>query len=266
MKTQLMGILNLTPDSFYAASRHPDVDQAIARGLELCAQGADWIDIGGESTRPDAKPVSEAEELARVLPVIEGLVQSGIKAISIDTSKPGVAEACLRAGAAMINDITGFQDPEMRKLAASSQAMLCVMHMQGTPQTMQQQPCYPDGVIETLMRWFDRQINALVSAGVQPRSIYLDPGIGFGKTVAHNVEILQNLPTLMTMGYPLLLGVSRKSFMGKICRQATDALLPPTLAVNTLAMRSGVAMIRVHDVAEHRMIIDLLDAMDNRVG
>jgi dihydropteroate synthase len=265
-KPQLMAILNLAPDSFYAPSSYPEVDLAIARGLELQAQGADWIDVGAESTRPGATPVAEAEERARVVPVVQGLVKSGVCAISVDTSKPAVAEACLKAGASMINDITGFTNPRMRELAISSQAALCVMHMQGTPQTMQRQPSYPDGVVDTLLRWFEQQVNALISAGANQNRIFLDPGIGFGKTVAHNVEILQNLPRLITMGYPLLLGVSRKSFMSRILNKPPAELLPATLAVNTLAIRHGVGIIRVHDVAEHRAIIDLLAALDTGIG
>lgn len=263
VKSRLMGILNLAPDSFYAASSYPEIDQAIARGLELAAQGADWIDVGGESTRPGSRSVDATEELARVVPVVRGLAQTGTCAISVDTSKPSVAEACLKAGATMINDITGFVHPQMQDLAASSDAALCVMHMQGTPQTMQRNPTYPDGVIDTILRWFDQQVTLLIRAGVKQKNIFLDPGIGFGKTVAHNVEILQNLPRFMAMGYPLLLGVSRKSFMSKILDQPPAELLPATLAVNTLAIRSGVDIIRVHDVAEHRAVIDLMDAMDN---
>lgn len=258
-KPLLMGILNVTPDSFHPSSRHPDPEAAIAYGELLRAQGADILDIGGESTRPGAREVEESEELDRVLPVVEGL--SSTCTLSIDTCKPRVAEACLQAGAKILNDITGFTHPAMRQLAASTGARACVMHMQGTPQTMQIHPHYPEGVIETLLRWFDVQVNLLIQAGVKQESIILDPGIGFGKTVADNVEILQNLPRLREMGYPILLGASRKSFMSKILGKPTAELLPATIAVNTLALKSGVAIIRVHDVPEHRAVIDLLDAM-----
>lgn len=262
-KTKIMGILNLTPDSFYEPSRVLNIDDAVSRGLALIAQGAEWVDIGGESTRPGAAAVTEADELARVLPVVQALAAQSATPISIDTSKPAVAAACVAAGAKMINDVTGFTDPAMRDIAAASQAAICVMHMQGTPRTMQQHPDYPDGVIECLLRWFDKQVNSLLQAGVKAHNIFLDPGIGFGKTVAHNVEILQNLPRFMAMGYPLLLGVSRKSFMSKILDRPPAALLPTTLAVNTLAIRCGVDIIRVHDVAEHRLVADLLGAMED---
>lgn len=262
LKPRLMGILNVTPDSFYAESRFPDISSAIERGKILWQQGADLIDVGGESTRPGAVSLSEAEELDRVLPVVQALSQVIPVRLSIDTCKPSVADACVRAGASLINDIHGFRDPLMREVAASTGVDVCIMHMQGTPQTMQQQPSYPEGVIEHLLRWFEHQVGLLQRAGVQQERILLDPGIGFGKTVAHNVEILQNLPRFRAIGYPLLLGVSRKSFMGRILGKATRDLLPATLAVNALILKDGVAIIRVHDVAEHRDIIDLLYAME----
>lgn len=260
-----MGILNVTPDSFYSASRTAMPDDAILRGRLFHQQGADLLDIGGESSRPGAQEVFEDEELERVLPVVEVLARDLPIPISIDTRKPRVAEACVRAGASLINDITGFTQPLMREMAASLQVDICVMHMQGNPEIMQLEPTYPEGVIETLLRWFDQQVNLLIRAGVKQRSIILDPGIGFGKTVAHNVEILENLPRLKTMGFPLLLGVSRKSFMRKILSRPTEALLPATLAVNARAIQHGVEIIRVHDVAEHRDVIDLMYAMEQGV-
>ena len=257
--TKLMGILNVTPDSFFDQGRCFDIDAAIIRGKAICSEGADIIDVGGESTRPGAPVVDTDEELARVIPVIQALHSSISIPISIDTSKPRVAEAAIQAGASFINDVTGFCQPEMQDIAAASGLDICVMHMQGNPKTMQAQPYYSEGVVLHLLRWFEQQIAILIKRGVKEKQIFLDPGIGFGKTVDDNLKIIQNLPKLKSLGFPLLLGISRKSFMGKIIHKNASQLLPATIAVNALLIKDGVDIIRVHDVNEHRGVIDLLD-------
>lgn len=251
-----MGILNVTPDSFFDGGRYFSSETAIVHGQNLVCHGADMIDIGGESSRPNAAPVSIEEEIRRVIPVIDALHKQ--IPLSIDTQKWQVAEEALNHGVTWINDITGFENPRMRKLAAQSGANLCVMHMQGNPSTMQIDPVYPEGVIPFLVEWFTKKIECLASDGVDPSRIYIDPGIGFGKTVAHNLEILHNLPVLKALGCPLLIGLSRKSFMMKILNKKADELLPSTIAMNTLALQKGVDVIRVHDVAEHRVVIDMM--------
>jgi dihydropteroate synthase len=256
--TQLMGILNITPDSCFDQGRWFDQTLAIQRGIQIFHEGADWLDIGGESTRPGASPVSETEELRRVLPVIKSLKQEISIPISIDTMKAKVAEAAIEAGASLINDVSGFCDPAMRQVAASAQVPICVMHMHETPLTMQNHPVYPQGVIPFLLDWFKKRIDLLLASGIQERNIILDPGVGFGKTVADNVEIVQNLYQIKALGFPLLLGLSRKSFLGKIIHKSYPDLLPVSLAVNTLAILAEVEIIRVHDISEHRDIINLM--------
>lgn len=258
MSTRLMGILNVTPDSCFDQGRWFDPQVAIQRGIEITQQGADLLDIGGESTRPGARPVTESEELKRVIPVIRALKEHITIPISIDTRNPKVAEAALEAGAALINDITGFQHPEMKRLAAQSGKEICVMHMQGDPQTMQINPFYEEGIINHLLKWFDLQIESLLEAGVKEHQIILDPGIGFGKTVAHNLEILHNLQNIKALGFPLLLGLSRKSFLGKILNKSYPDLLPATLTVSTLAVLAGVDILRVHDITEHKDLITVM--------
>lgn len=256
--TKLMGILNVTSDSFYDKGKYANVEDAIARGHEIFLQGADIIDVGGESTRPGALPVTEAEEIQRVIPVIKALSQLLKTQISIDTRHAHVAEEAIKAGATFINDVSGFSDPAMQKIAKSSGAEICVMHMQGNPQTMQNKPTYPEGVIAHLINWFEERIEILLRDGIHENKIILDPGIGFGKTVADNLEIIQNLPELKKLGFPLLFGVSRKSFMSTILNKPSAELLPATIAINALLIKSNVDIIRVHDVSEHRQTIDVL--------
>lgn len=254
-----MGIVNCTPDSFYDGGRYHAIDAALAHALKLEEEGADLLDIGGESTRPGADPVDERTEMKRVIPLICALQDATQLPISIDTSKPNVARAALQAGASFINDVTGFCHPEMRHIAAESGAEICVMHMQGTPKTMQQEtPYYPGGILPTLTHFFEERIEKLISSGVAEEQIILDPGIGFGKTVQHNVEILQKISELKRLGFPILFGGSRKSFITKTIRKPSRELLSATIAVNTIAIRAGVDLIRVHDVQEHRNVIDLL--------
>jgi len=257
-KTKLMGILNVTPDSFSDQGVYFDPERAINRGLEMAMQGADIIDIGGESTRPGAVAVTLDDELARVIPVIKALRSKINIPISIDTMKAKVASQAIDAGANLINDVTGFSDIGMIELAISSKSDICVMHMKGNPLTMQNNLKYDDGIIQELLHFFDDRINFLLSKGVKQEQIIVDPGIGFGKSVADNLEIIHNLPQLKAMGFPLLLGISRKSFMGKIINKPATSLLPATLGLNTIAIMSRVDIIRVHDIEEHRMLIDLM--------
>jgi dihydropteroate synthase len=257
--TQLMGIVNVTPDSFYMPSRKVDISQALERISEEIAQGADWIDIGAESTRPYSKPLSPEEELNRLEPLLSELKNSCRVPFSIDTRKALVAKRAVAAGASMINDIEGFRDEDMRQVALESEALLCVMHMPTTPETMQLHTHYPEGIVPHLINWFSARIALLTSIGIDKKRIILDPGIGFGKTVEDNVRIIKNLPKLKALGFPLLLGISRKSFMQKILKTTAEMVLPATLAINSLAIFfSDVDFIRVHDIAEHRQLIDLM--------
>lgn len=253
--TLLMGILNVTPDSFFKDSRFPIVESAIRRAFEMEAEGADILDIGGESTRPGSIAVDEEEELQRVLPVIKGLRKLSI-AISIDTKKPAVAKAALSEGARLLNDVSGFKDPKMIEIAKEHDADICLMHMQGTPATMQQDPHYEEGVVPHLLNWFKVRTLHLIQSGIKKERIIIDPGIGFGKTVADNLEILHHLARFKELGFRVLLGISRKSFLKAILGRPTEELLPATLVLNALCLVAQVNIIRVHDVKEHRHVID----------
>lgn len=263
-KALLMGILNTTPDSFYDKGKHYGIEKSLQHGIRLYKEGADIIDVGGESTRPGSLPISEEEELKRTLSIIEELRKSIPVPISIDTAKAKVAEEAVKAGASWINDVSGFQKIQMRELASSLQTNICVMHMQGNPKTMQKKPHYPEGVASHVMQWFEKRIEELIKAGVREEKITLDPGIGFGKTLADNIQILHTIGRFKSLGFPILLGVSRKSFMGKILGKTAGELLPATLVVNALALKEGVDIIRVHDVQEHRDVIDLLPQIVER--
>jgi dihydropteroate synthase len=262
-KTQLMGILNCTPNSFFEQGRAPNRESAVALGKRLFEEGADLVDIGGEATAPGSHPISEEEEMERVLPVIQALRRYTSKPLSIDTYKPSVARRALESGASFINDITGFSDPEMRKLAAESGVPICVMHMGGPPHT--NPVCdYPQGIIEELLLFFQKRIALLVESGIQPSQIILDPGIGagcFGKSVLDSLSIIRNLKTLRSLGFPLLIGLSRKSFMQKILQKSPSEILSTTLALNTMSILEGVEIIRVHDVQPHRDILTVLEEL-----
>ncbi len=265
-KTQLMGILNVTPDSFYDQGQWFALDLAVQRALRISQEGADIIDIGGESTRPGAAFVDEAEELRRVIPLIKAIKSCGITTpLSIDTSKPAVAQAAIAHGATFLNDILGFRHLSMRKIAAEAALPICVMHCYETPATMQNNPYYPQGVVPFLLDWFVKQIELLLETGVLSENIILDPGIGFGKTVEDNLQILQNIPKFKALGFPLLLGVSRKSFLGKIVQKPATELLNATLAMNGMAVLNGVEIIRVHDIMAHRDLIDVLTYRSNKM-
>ena len=245
---RIMGVVNVTPDSFSDGGLFLDADKAIAHGTELAKEGADILDIGGESTRPGAEPVSADEELRRVLPVIEGLADAGTQ-ISIDTSKAAVASAALKGGAALVNDVTALRgDPRMVEVVAESGVGCCLMHMLGEPRTMQDEPRYGDVVSEVKAFLSERMAFALAN-GIAEEQIILDPGIGFGKTIEHNLELLRRLDELVALGRPVLVGFSRKSFLGRITGREVDERLASTIAVNVLAFERGARVFRVHDVA-----------------
>ena len=246
----IMGIVNVTPDSFSDGGRYLDSQAAIDHGLALHSEGAAILDIGGESTRPGADAVSAQEEMARVLPVIEGLRAQAARAqLSVDTSKAAVAAAALAAGATLVNDVTALGgDPDMAGVVADSGAECCLMHMQGTPRTMQSDPHYDD-VVSDVKAFLEARLREAVSAGIAEERIVLDPGIGFGKTVAHNLELLRRLDELLALGRPLLIGTSRKTFLGTLTGRDLDARLPATIASNVLAFARGASIFRVHEVA-----------------
>lgn len=249
--TKIMGILNVTPDSFYDGGTCQSLETAIDKAQILEQEGADILDIGGESSRPDANPVPVDEELERVIPLIAALSSKLKCPISIDTMKPKVAEAALEAGAAIINDVSGFCDPKMIDLAKESGASIIVVHMQGRPKSMQINPYYQRGVVVELLEWFQKKTKTLLKAGIRAENIILDPGIGFGKTVDDNLKILHNLEDFKTMGFQLLVGLSRKSFLSRILEKPAKETLAATLAMNALAMFASADIIRVHDVKEH---------------
>jgi dihydropteroate synthase len=255
MGYRLMGVVNVTPDSFSDGGRFLDSEAAIAHGLELVEQGADILDIGGESTRPGADPVSAEEEIARVGPVIAGLAGAvGEAQISIDTSKLSVAELALREGASIVNDVSAFRaDPQLAGLVADTGAECCLMHMLGEPRTMQENPVYED-VVDDVKAFLEQRLRFAVAEGVAEEKIMLDPGIGFGKTVEHNLELLYRFDELMFLGRPLVVGTSRKSFLGQLAPggPAEHERLPGTIATNVLALERGASVFRVHDVAPVR--------------
>ena len=243
----VMGIVNCTPDSFSDAGEQPDADAAIARARKLVAEGAHILDLGGESTRPGAEPVAADEELRRLLPVIEAMRDCGVP-LSIDTFKPEVMRAVLDAGADMINDIYGFRQPGAIEAVAQSRCGLCVMHMKGEPRTMQAAPEYTD-LIGEIGVFLGSRAQRLRAAWVDPRRIVLDPGFGFGKTQAQNFELLRRLPSLRASGYPLLIGVSRKSMIGAATGRPVEERLAGSIAAALASVARGAAIVRVHDVA-----------------
>ena len=248
----VMGIVNVTPDSFSDGGRFLQTDAAVAHALELVEQGADLLDIGGESTRPGAAPVSVDEELRRVLIVVEALAKSTQIPLSIDTSKAEVARQCLAAGAHIINDVTALADPAMIEVAKQFQAGVVLMHMQGTPQTMQQNPHY-ENVSDDVARWLDERVRFVMGRGVPQGNLVLDPGIGFGKSHAHNLELLARLPELQRLGRPVCLGVSRKGFIGKITGRSVQDSAAGSVGVACWAVaRRAAQVLRVHDVAATR--------------
>ena len=256
----VMGILNVTPDSFSDGGKHCDPQIAVDAGLQMQRDGAGIIDIGGESTRPYSDPVAAEEELARVLPVIESLAPQLDVPISIDTSKATVAKASIDAGAEIINDVTGLEgDPEMLSVAVSSGVGVCVMHMQGTPQTMQDDPSY-DNVVEEIYRYLNQRLAFCVDAGIPAEKVCLDPGIGFGKTHQHNLQLLQSVSRFCDLPTPILIGHSRKGFIGNVLGDKQADRMAGTLGVSLAVAASGANIVRVHDVKETAQALALFDA------
>jgi len=260
--TLLMGVVNVTPDSFSDGGKFLETAAAVDLGLKLIGEGADIIDIGGESTRPGALPVPENEELRRVIPVIEALRSKTEKPISIDTMKPVVAEQAIAAGASIVNDVAANRmDPEMWRVVARNGAGYVLMHMQGTPQTMQENPKYDDVTLQ-VKKFFQERMQRVTEAGVSPEQVVLDVGIGFGKTAEHNLQLLRGLHTFKEWDRPLLVGVSRKAFIGAVLEtKEVSARLPGSLACACWAVAAGVQMIRTHDVAATRAAVRMSEAI-----
>jgi dihydropteroate synthase len=260
----LMGVVNVTPDSFSDGGHHATAEAAVAHALQLEREGADILDIGGESTRPGAQPVPEAEELARVLPVLTALAGRAKATLSIDTRKPAVARAALAAGAGIVNDIAASQESRaMADLVATSGAGYVCMHMQGTPATMQAAPCYED-VTSEVAGFFEAQLKRLTRQGVRPEQVVLDVGIGFGKLLEHNLRLLARLESFRRFNRPVLLGASRKSFLGGLLGAAVEARLPGSLACAAWAVMQGVQILRVHDVGATRDAVRVVEALQIR--
>lgn len=257
-RTLIMGVVNVTPDSFSDGGLYFDAKTAVAHAKQLVLDGADLIDVGGESTRPGSAPLSVKEELQRVLPVVTRLIQELSVPVSIDTYKPQVAEACLKAGAHLLNDITGLADQAMVALAVEYDVPVVIMHMKGTPKTMQERPTYHD-VIGEINTFFQERIAVARTGGV--KNIILDPGIGFGKTLEHNLLILKHLDAFMVHGWPILVGPSRKSFIGMITGLPAQERLEGSIAAVTVAVMNGAHIVRVHDVKECKRAIQIVDAI-----
>jgi dihydropteroate synthase len=262
LRPLVMGIVNVTPDSFSDGGRWADAPAAVAHALQLAEAGADLLDIGGESTRPGAEPVPLDEELRRVVPVVEEVARITTVPISVDTMKPAVARACLAAGAAVVNDVAGFRDPDMIAAAREFGAGVVVMHMRGEPATMQLGPTYGDVVAE-VADYLQERLRVLRECGIPPVAVCLDPGVGFGKTLAHNLDLLANLDRVAALGRPVCLGVSRTGFIGSVCGREPAARDAGSLAVACFAAaRRSADVWRVHDVRGARDASLLLEAID----
>ncbi len=259
----IMGILNVTPDSFSDGGKFPDTVRAVNHALQMVAEGADVIDVGGESTRPGATPVAVDVELQRVVPVIQSLRRQTSAFISIDTMKPEVARAALDAGADIVNDVAGMRDPRMIEVAAQSHAGVIVMHMQGTPGTMQSSPHYDDVVTE-VRAFFGEKLKTLAAAGVDSQRIALDPGIGFGKTLQHNLELMRNLNLLGMDERPLVVGVSRKSFIARLLGDDDmEKRFWPTVALTAWLREAGAHVLRLHDVKPNVESLRMIEAISS---
>jgi dihydropteroate synthase len=258
-----MGIVNVTPDSFSDGGLFLDPERAVAHGRRLLAEGADILDVGGESTRPGAEPVPAAIELERTAPVVAELAGSGAE-VSIDTSKAEVARAALDAGATIVNDVTALRgDPGLASVCAERECEVVLMHMRGSPRTMQDDPVYDD-VVEEVRGFLAARIEAATAAGIAEQRIWIDPGIGFGKTVAHNLELLRRLGELRELGRPLVVGTSRKRFLGVITGREVGERLGGTIASSVLAFAEGAEVLRVHEVLEARRALDIAEAILGR--
>jgi dihydropteroate synthase len=261
-RPRVMGVVNVTPDSFSDGGAHADTGAAIAHALALTQEGAEILDIGGESTRPGARAVSAEEEMARVLPVLEGLDRCPVP-VSVDTSKPEVMRAALARGAAMINDVYAFRAPGALEVMTGTDAAMCIMHMQGEPRTMQVAPHYDDVVAE-VGAFLASRAQAAERAGIARGRIVVDPGFGFGKTMQHNLELLRRLAEIERLGWPVLAGLSRKSMLGAITGRPVDGRVHASVAAALLAVLNGARIVRVHDVAATRDALAVLDALHGR--
>jgi dihydropteroate synthase len=261
-----MGVVNVTPDSFSDGGLFLEPERAVQRARELVAGGADLLDIGGESTRPGARAVTAEEELARVAPVIAGLRDVGVP-ISIDTSKVSVAETALDAGVEIVNDVTALRaEPELAELCAQRGCVVILMHMQGSPRTMQESPTYDD-VVDDVKAFLAERIEFATASGVSEERIWVDPGIGFGKALEHNLELLRRLAELRELGRPIVIGTSRKSFLGTLTGREVGERLGGTIASNVLALRAGAEVLRVHDVPEVQQAVRVAEAiLDGGLG
>lgn len=262
----LMGIVNVTPDSFYDGGRYARAEDAVAHALALVEEGADLLDLGAESTRPGAHPIPEQEEIDRLIPVVREVARRVSVPISVDTTKAAVARLALDAGAAIINDVSALRfDPLMADVVAASGAAVVLMHMQGTPETMQRAPEYGD-VVADISSFFAERIRVATKAGISESAIILDPGIGFGKLQAHNLEILAQLPAFAMLNRPLLVGLSRKGFIGQIVHRPVEERAWGTAAAVALAVDRGAHILRVHDVAMMADVVKVASAMKRHAG
>jgi dihydropteroate synthase len=265
-RPMVMGVLNVTPDSFSDGGRYLDPGAAVKHALEMVDEGADLIDIGAESSRPGAEPVPEAEELRRLIPVVQEVCRRVSVPVSVDTTKAAVARAAIDAGAAMVNDISACRaDPAMPAVVAETGAGLVLMHMQGTPQTMQQAPCY-GSVVDDVRDFLHARMQAAVQAGVAADHILLDPGIGFGKNLDHNLTLLARLDALQSLGRPILVGVSRKAFIGEVLGRRTDDRLMGTAAAVAIAVFRGAGVVRVHDVKAMQDVVRMVYAIQSHAS
>lgn len=259
-RVRLMGIINFTPDSFYPESRVASIDSALKSMKRYVEEGADYIDIGAESSRPGADSLSAEAELARLLPVLKVLVQECPVPVSVDTCKAHVAEQALNTGVSLINDISGLRDPQMARAIARYQAGVVIMHMQGTPQDMQENPCYQN-VTEEVLEYLKKAVAHAEDAGIASKKIVIDPGIGFGKTLEYNLQLIRELDRFRLLGKPILLGVSRKSFIGKLMQEESGDRLEGSIAAALVGVMNGARILRVHDVAATRRALDVAEPL-----
>ena len=260
-KTRFMGIINISSDSFYEQSRCNSTEEVLATAEKMTREGADFLDLGAESSRPGSKPISEQEEIDKLIPVVSSLVKIIDIPISVDTYKPIVAKEALKAGAKIINDITGLQkSPEMADVISMFDAGVILMHMKGSPTTMQKNPSYKN-VVQEVKGFLEESVKISESAGIFSDQIAIDPGIGFGKNQKHNLEILNNLEMFIELGRPILIGVSRKSFIGNILKLPPEGRLEGSLAASVIGVSKGVSIVRTHDVKETRKAIKVTEAI-----